>query len=213
MRSLCAVHGLGGNAFDTWMGGSRMWLRDLLPGSAQFDKSRIMTFGYNSTLVNKTSNDRIQDWADELLRQVGYVRTTAVEECRPIIFVCHSLGGLVGRQAMIRLQTHPNKFDGLRLKHCGLLFLSTPHSGTTEADWNNFLMSISELTIGVRSHAIVGQLRSFNPASVDSEDAFSAMERIPPMYCLVEGEKTKVAGTARTVGLEIFVHLVQQLCF
>ena len=183
------------------MGDSKMWLRDLLPWSAQFDKSRIMIFGYNSTLVNKNSNDRIQDWADELLRQVGYVRTTAVEQSRPIIFVCHSLGGLVGRQAMVRLQTHPNKFDGLKLKHCGLLFLSTPHSGTTQADWNTFLMSVSELTIGVRSHAIVDQLRSFNPASVDSEDAFLAMERCPPMYCLVEGEKTKVAGRARTVGL------------
>ena len=190
-----------------------MWLRDLLPLSAQFDKSRIITFGYNSTLVNKTSNDRIQDWADELLRQVGYVRTTAVEQSRPIIFVCHSLGGLVGRQAMVRLQTNPNKFDGLRLKHCGLLFLSTPHSGTTQADWNTFLMSVSELTVGVRSEAIVDQLRSFNPASVDSEDAFSAMERIPPMYCLVEGEKTKVAGKARTVGLGVFVHPIQDLYF
>ena len=178
-----------------------MWLRDLLPGSAHFDKSRIMTFGYKSTLVDRTSNERIQDWADELLRQVGYVRTTAVEQSRPIIFVCHSLGGLVARQAMVRLQTQPNKFDGLKLIHCGLLFLSTPHSGTTQADWNNFLMSVSELTIGVRSHAIVDQLRSFNPASVDSEEAFSAMERAPPSYCLVEGEKTKVAGRARTVGL------------
>ena len=180
-----------------------MWLRDLLPCSAPFVKSRIMTFGYKSTLVDRTSNDRIQDWADELLRQIGYVRTMAVEQSRPIIFVCHSLGGLVVRQAMVRLQTQPNKFDGLKLIHCGLLFLSTPHLGTTQADWNNFLITISELTIGLRSHAIVDQLRSFNPASVDSEDAFSEMARVPPFYCLVEGEKTKVAGRARTASLGV----------
>lgn len=178
-----------------------MWLRDLLPSSAQFNSSRIMTFGYDSTLVNSKSKDRIQDWADELLRQTGYVRTTPEEQSRPIIYLCHSLGGLVGRQAMTRLKNHPKKFEGVKLDQCGLLFLSTPHSGTTQADWNEFLSSISELTIGVRSHEIVDQLRSFNPASVDSEDDFSAMERVPPMYCLVEGEKTKFAGKARTVGI------------
>lgn len=50
-----------------------------------------MTFGYDSTLINRKSNDRIRDWADELLRQVGYVRTAPEEIARPIIFVCHSL--------------------------------------------------------------------------------------------------------------------------
>lgn len=91
VHSVCAVHGLGGNAFDTWMGSSKMWLRDLLPKSAPFDRSRIMTFGYDSSLVNRKSQDRIRDWADELLRQVGYVRTTQKDQSRPIIFICHSL--------------------------------------------------------------------------------------------------------------------------
>ena len=203
-HSICAVHGLGGNAFDTWMGVSKMWLRDLLPGSTPFANSRIMTFGYNSTLVNKTSNDRINDWADELLRQVGYVRTSVEERTRPIIFVCHSLGGLVARQAMIRLSTNPMKFDGLKLDRCGLFFLSTPHSGSTQADWNAFLLNACELTLGVRSHEIIKQLQSSNPSSVDSQDAFSAMIRAPPISCLVEGEKTTVAGKARTVSLQVF---------
>ncbi|KAI9851909.1 MAG: hypothetical protein M1830_006840, partial [Pleopsidium flavum] len=194
---ICAVHGLGGNAFDTWMATSKMWLRDLLPGSAPFERSRIMTFGYNSTLVDKKSNDRLRDWADELLRQVGYVRSSAEEQERPIVFICHSMGGLVGREAMVRLNTVPNKFDGVKLEHCGLLFLSTPHSGTTQADWNDFLVNLAELTIGVRSHEIVDQLRSFNPASVDSEESFAVMRKIPPFYCLVEGDKTKIAGRDR----------------
>ena len=71
-----------------------MWLRDLLPKSTPFNTSRIMTFGYNSALFDKRSNDRMRDWADELLRQVGYFRASDEEQTRPIIFICHSLVSL-----------------------------------------------------------------------------------------------------------------------
>ena len=73
------------------MGESKMWLRDMLPGSSPFDHARMMTFGYDSTLINKKNDDRVKDWADELLRQVGYVRMSPEEQKRPIIFICHSL--------------------------------------------------------------------------------------------------------------------------
>lgn len=50
-----------------------------------------MTFGYNSTLIDKRTTDRMKDWADELLRQIGYARVSAEERKRPVIFICHSL--------------------------------------------------------------------------------------------------------------------------
>jgi predicted alpha/beta hydrolase family esterase len=158
-----------------------------------------MTFGYDSTLLNSKSNDRIQDWADELLRQIGRVRNTETELQRPCVLICHSLGGLVGREAVIRLSRLPEKFDGISIENCGLLFLSTPHCGSSQADWSDFLVNIAESTIGLRSHAIVNQLKSFNPASVDSTEDFAHMSTRPPFYCLVEGDKTKVAGKERTV--------------
>ena len=68
-----------------------MWLRDLLPETSPFDQSRIMTFGYDSTLVNRKSKNRIKDWADELLHSVGHLRVAPHEQERPIIFICHSL--------------------------------------------------------------------------------------------------------------------------
>lgn len=75
-----------------------MWLRDLLPNSSPLERSRIMTFGYDSTLINRKSSDRIRDWADELLRQVGYVRVTSEEQTRPMIFICHSLVRPLGQR-------------------------------------------------------------------------------------------------------------------
>ena len=100
---------------------------------------------------------------------------------------------------MIRLNTQPAKFEGVKLEDCGLLFLSTPHSGSTQADWNELLLTLSELVLGVRSHELVHQLQSFNISSVDSEEAFSTMRVQPPFHCFCEGEETMVGGRSRTV--------------
>ena len=108
-------------------------------------------------------------------------------------------GGLVGREAMIHLNQYGPQFDGLKLDRCGLIFLSTPHSGTTQADWNEFLMNLSEITLGIRSHTIIDQLRSFNPSTVDAEKAFKAMARMPPLHCFCEGSNTAIVGKSRLV--------------
>jgi hypothetical protein len=183
-----------------------MWLRDLLPSSVPFNTARIMTFGYNSTLFDKRRIDRLQDWADDLLGNVSSVREAPEEQARPMILVCHSLGGIVGRQAMIRLHYLPEKFSGITLGKCGLLFLSTPHIGSHQADWSNFLVSVLEVTAGLQSKSIVDELRTLNPFSVDSIEAFRNMkkdEKVPPFICLCEGNKTKKGGKERMVGLHI----------
>ena len=73
--SICAVHGLGGNAMDTWTAANnKMWLRDFLPVSEYFAKSRIMTFGYDSDLTDSRSVMRIENWAQSLLDSVNQVR-------------------------------------------------------------------------------------------------------------------------------------------
>lgn len=195
---ICAVHGLGGNAFDTWQAETKMWLRDLLPSSNSFERSRIMTFGYNSAPLDDKSVATLSDWAHDLLEQVGLIRQLPNEKERPIIFVCHSLGGLVAREAMIRLDHFQHRSPNIRLENCGLLFLSTPHSGTVEADWNKYLVDIAELTAGLRPEIIDG-LRSFNRSSVDSQEHFANMKKNPPFFCLCESEKTKVGPTLRYV--------------
>jgi hypothetical protein len=119
-----------------------------------------------------------------------------------MIFVCHSLGGIVGRQAMIRLHYLPEKFPGITLRKCGLLFLSTPHVGSHEADWSDFLVSILEVAAGLQSKLIVDELRTLSPSSVDSTEAFRSMEKdkkVPPFICLCEGNKIKKGGRERMV--------------
>jgi hypothetical protein len=72
MASICAVHGLNGNAFDTWAWEEHMWLRDFLPW--QLEESRVMTFGYSSRLGDSGNMSSLEEWAYGLLSAVSSVR-------------------------------------------------------------------------------------------------------------------------------------------
>ncbi|KAF5659795.1 hypothetical protein FCIRC_12351 [Fusarium circinatum] len=175
-----AVHGLGGNAIDTWTADrGKMWLRDLLPEHQNFENSRIMTFGYDSDLTDKSNVMVLENWAETLLVSLNQVRTEDKEQKRPLLFVSHSLGGLVVRK-------------------CAIVFLATPHSGSTKADWSNFLVATANLIGGVRQET-VKILQSFNTASVWDTAAFLGLDPCPPFRCYAEGAMMDVKGTHQLI--------------
>ena len=62
-----AVHGLGGDAINTWTHpkSKAFWLKDFLP--QQIPDARIMTFGYNADVTFSKSTAEIIDHAKSLL--------------------------------------------------------------------------------------------------------------------------------------------------
>ena len=65
---------------------------------------------------------------------------------RPIIWVCHSLGGLVVKRALIYSRTiespHTEHLRSIYISTYGILFLGTPHGGSDLAKWGTLLQSI-----------------------------------------------------------------------
>ncbi|KAL9565577.1 hypothetical protein ACKAV7_009759 [Fusarium commune] len=158
---ICAVHGQGGNAMDTWTADNgQMWLRDFLPEHEKFKDSRIMTFGYDWDVTDRSTVMELENWAESLLRSLDEVRTGD---------------------------------ENIKLSQFGIIFLATPHSGSTIADWNNFLVATAHAVGGVRTQA-VEKLRSFNPASVWDTAGFLNLEPCPPFQCFAEGRKMRVKG-------------------
>jgi hypothetical protein len=100
---------------------------------------------------------------------------------------------------MIRLNKYTEDFRGIELRNCGLLFVSTPHSGSSEADWNKYIVDIAELFLGVRSDTLVKRLQSFNNWAVEKKREFGNLKPLPPFFCLCEGKKTRVGLKLRTV--------------
>jgi hypothetical protein len=116
---IIAIHGLGGTAYKTWThANGKLWLRDFAPN--EFPGSRIYTFGYDSGYAFSKGAGTLTDFASSLLTAIQMERTTPEEvfliplkalksillclrltpmkqKRRPIIFVCHSMGGIVAK--------------------------------------------------------------------------------------------------------------------
>jgi pimeloyl-ACP methyl ester carboxylesterase len=112
-----------------------MWPEDMLP--AELPSSRILTFGYDAyvTRLTMVSTNRISNHANDLLSALANVRGSERSHT-PLIFVAHSLGGLVTKDALLKSRNSPdahlrNIFQSTK----GIAFMGTPHSGSSLATW------------------------------------------------------------------------------
>ncbi|KAL9059229.1 MAG: hypothetical protein Q9162_001266 [Coniocarpon cinnabarinum] len=145
-----AVHGLGGDAFKTWTAGQRLWLRDFLPHSMKY--ARVLTFGYNSVrhqaVAFSGSVSRIDDFATQLLTSLkAHRRRTGTNSRRKSVFVCHSLGGLVFKQAIITAHNRSSRWAWFTESTTGVVFLGTPHRGADLAYWARVLGKIGNAAV------------------------------------------------------------------
>jgi len=99
LSSIVAVHGLGGDKYNTWEADGKVWLKEFLP--AKVPNTRIMTYGYDSVVAFSSSVAKIEDFATDLLSRLNDERGTTQEKARPIIFICHSLGGIVVKKVRL----------------------------------------------------------------------------------------------------------------
>jgi len=57
-----------------------------------------MTYGYNSVVAFSKSTAQVDDFARDFLQRVKGVRRSAEEKSRALVFICHSLGGILFKQ-------------------------------------------------------------------------------------------------------------------
>ncbi|KAK0665214.1 hypothetical protein QBC41DRAFT_16307 [Cercophora samala] len=145
-----AVHGLNprgkdisAHAWDTWRTpegpDGRLWLQQDLPRVVP--DARIFLYEYDSKAVFGKDRSTFIDKATELLETVRCERDK--KDTRPILFIGHSLGGLLIKQALINAHNNP-KFTEIKDVTTGLAFFATPHNG---GDWK--LVSLGSLVARV----------------------------------------------------------------
>ena len=78
-----------------------MWLRDALPYDITEESNdnpvaRVMVYGYRSNLHKSESTQNLEDLATSL--HSSLVELVSAATIKPIIFIAHSLGGLIVKE-------------------------------------------------------------------------------------------------------------------
>ncbi|KAF2029167.1 hypothetical protein EK21DRAFT_68331 [Setomelanomma holmii] len=153
---IVAIHGLNGDAYTTWQHeNGTLWLRDLLPSNVP--GSRVFTYGYPSELFWSSSVATLQDYSRNLLSSL-----TAILEGkqRSIIFVCHSLGGLVCKQALVLAHEDDRLHGDILSATSGIIFFGTPHRGSKGADIGKVVARVANVCLRASQAAgIAGSIR------------------------------------------------------
>lgn len=99
-----AVHGLSGDWESTWTDpdNKSLWLRDFLPLQFPSLKLRIWSFGYDSATAFTNSVADIDDAAKALVNALDGERQTKNSKRKPIVFIAHSLGGIIVKRVRQR---------------------------------------------------------------------------------------------------------------
>ncbi|KAK3941484.1 hypothetical protein QBC46DRAFT_430783 [Diplogelasinospora grovesii] len=128
---IVAVPGLGSHAIGSWKwpGSNAVWLRDFLPRDVP--DIRVLVYGYDTSLLGSMSKDSIEHLGIRFLESLKAFREGTSTDQRPIIFIGHSLGGLVVKEALVQASKtsgdHQN--DNLRNSCNGLLLFGVPNLG------------------------------------------------------------------------------------
>ncbi|MCJ1231793.1 hypothetical protein MMC12_008472 [Toensbergia leucococca] len=136
--SIVFVHGLTGSQLSTWTapGATAPWPSLLL--ADDIPDARISAFGYDADVVNllgPAGQNRIRHHARNLLRGMADMWLDTGVDGLPILFVVHSLGGLVCENALT-VANNAEQHER-RILECtkAIAFLGTPHRGSDLASW------------------------------------------------------------------------------
>lgn len=130
---ICFVHGLRGDLRLTWkLGGDDdygFWPKELLAQDARIGRARVLTYGYDSDFPSfeYLTERTLYHQAQELLNELCRVRQK--DGRRRLIFVCHTLGGILVQSALvIALASKDEALKRIQSSVRGLIFLNTPYS-------------------------------------------------------------------------------------
>ncbi|KAI0165165.1 hypothetical protein GGR52DRAFT_575258 [Hypoxylon sp. FL1284] len=151
------VHGLNGDPEKTWTAKNGVfWPTDLLPTSLREARANVLVYGYNADVYSKKhganpSDNFIYMHAQTLVTSLTHYRKDELSTHNPIIWVCHSLGGILVKRALLysndlRASQHED-YRSIYVSTYGLIFLGTPHTGSEIATWGTMLQAMSDAVI------------------------------------------------------------------
>ncbi|KAK4443582.1 Inversin [Podospora aff. communis PSN243] len=157
------------------------WPADLVPLTVP--NSRILTYGYDTKIRHwiqgPVSKISVYDHAKDFLSCLEARRHNAEERCRPILFVAHSLGGIVTKEALRVSRgygsVHPH-LHAVFEATIGVMFFGTRHAGADPRNFLHHVLTASALALGAQvNQKIVSALMPGAEVLARLKDDFSMM--------------------------------------
>ncbi|KAK0714484.1 hypothetical protein B0H67DRAFT_553198 [Lasiosphaeris hirsuta] len=129
-----AISGLASHPFGSWQprGDDKtfMWIRDEIPRSAP--GIRAIIYGYDSKLHNSTSFQSIGDLGQSLILRLK-AGGWNLPSSKPIVFLAHSLGGLVLKEAIVQMADRDKSVTGILENVLGAIMFGVPSLGMDQS--------------------------------------------------------------------------------
>lgn len=176
------------------------WLKDLKDGIPDgVPGARVMLYHYDSRWLGSDAKEQtLYNVASLFLVSLAEKRTNEKlgETTRPLVFLAHSMGGLVVAKALTLAATKPEELAYTRILECfaGSIFFGTPFGGSPATFQGMLLANLLEKFSGKAYQSQMLQTLDPNRDSLSElRDDFSRLtfkEPKPNIYCLFELEPT-----------------------
>lgn len=177
------IHGLGGNARQTWSSPAGVFWPDLVYGDPAFAEPDILVVDYETTIRGEQTTAAVALSVDSFLRR------QSVWTYDSIVLVAHSLGGIIARQIVVNNPAHAGKIKLMYL-------LAAPMGGSVLANYAS--------NIGLAG-AIVRDLRAIEEgsflANLINQWNSSIGHGTIPTYCAIEGRDMSASGSPRSASV------------
>lgn len=200
MADIVFIHGLQGSFFSTWMVQQvstdyhhvTCWPAVYLPKALLRDGKtlpiRILSVGYHARMRKSSSPHPTLSMKEQASDLRAQLQSAGIGE-KPVIFVTHSMGGLIVKEMLVedskytRLRdvTARDAYSPLLHQTKAIVFYSTPHRGSP------VIKSHITLLQGVFGFTpVVAELKNDSPLLLQLNEDFEKLNPMPDVLCLGE---------------------------
>ncbi|KAI0428341.1 hypothetical protein F5Y09DRAFT_290789 [Xylaria sp. FL1042] len=141
-----------------WTASPRVfWPRDLLPMACP--EARIMTWGYHtlhSGNMPVVSQSDLFAHVNDLLRELGKYRNGAGVQQRPLIFIAHSLGGIIVKELLREAESSDmGSQQDILSSTAAVIFFGCPHRAVEQVPLADTAVSMAEVSLSIKTESSV----------------------------------------------------------
>ncbi|KAF7517988.1 hypothetical protein G7054_g13615 [Neopestalotiopsis clavispora] len=200
------VPGLGAHPSDSWSSTTTKWnwMESEDGICATFPKARILLYMYESAWQGQL---KVNQFMDNISKTLLVALRAKREKCkqRPIVFIGHSMGGLVIAKAITILNAQPELCPVMFEAISAAVFFGTPFAGAPAAAWASMYAYWAEKSNKATTSEVLDMLKPGDGALRELKDEFrrvAAKTRYKiELLCFWEEQHTDFAKMAHLPGL------------